>query len=94
MAVEPTRSQNSTVTVRRDVGAAPPSCAPAAIAEARVSGVRSAPCSAGHGRHASHDGRGRPRLAVSKRIGIDYAGEAKDWPLRFYDADSAAVSRR
>ena len=36
----------------------------------------------------------RPHLAVSPRIGVDYAGEAKDWPLRFYDADSAAVSRR
>jgi DNA-3-methyladenine glycosylase len=37
--------------------------------------------------------RRRPRLAVSPRIGVDYAGEAKDWPLRFFDADSAAVSR-
>jgi DNA-3-methyladenine glycosylase len=36
----------------------------------------------------------RTRLAVSTRIGVDYAGEAKDWPLRFYDVDSAAVSRR
>jgi DNA-3-methyladenine glycosylase len=34
----------------------------------------------------------RPRLGVSPRIGIDYAGEAKDWPLRFFDKDSAAVS--
>jgi len=39
-------------------------------------------------------GRGRPRLAVSRRIGIDYAGDAKDWPLRFYDRDSEAVSVR
>ncbi|HTO76362.1 MAG TPA: DNA-3-methyladenine glycosylase [Thermoanaerobaculia bacterium] len=36
----------------------------------------------------------RPRLAVAKRIGVDYAGDAAAWPLRFYDADSAAVSRR
>ncbi|HKD16902.1 MAG TPA: DNA-3-methyladenine glycosylase [Thermoanaerobaculia bacterium] len=34
----------------------------------------------------------RPRLTVAARIGVDYAGEAKDWPLRFYDSDSAAVS--
>ena len=37
--------------------------------------------------------RPRLRLGVSPRIGIDYAGDAKDWPLRFYDADSPAVSR-
>jgi DNA-3-methyladenine glycosylase len=36
----------------------------------------------------------RPRLAVATRIGVDYAGDAAAWPLRFYDADSAAVSRR
>jgi DNA-3-methyladenine glycosylase len=35
----------------------------------------------------------RPRLVVTPRIGVDYAGEAKDWPLRFYDADSSSVSR-
>jgi DNA-3-methyladenine glycosylase len=34
----------------------------------------------------------RPRIAVSPRIGVDYAGEAKDWPLRFFDPDSPAVS--
>jgi DNA-3-methyladenine glycosylase len=34
----------------------------------------------------------RPRLVVSRRIGVDYAGEAKDWPLRFCNRDSAAVS--
>ena len=39
--------------------------------------------------------RGRlPRIAVATRIGVDYAGDAAAWPLRFYDADSAAVSRR
>jgi DNA-3-methyladenine glycosylase len=36
----------------------------------------------------------RPAIEVSRRIGIDYAGEAKDWPLRFYDRGSAAVSVR
>ena len=34
----------------------------------------------------------RPEIGVSARIGVDYAGEAKDWPLRFYDLDSFAVS--
>ena len=38
--------------------------------------------------------RRRRRLAVTPRIGIDYAGEAKDWPLRFYDRDSPGVSVR
>ncbi|HWZ84783.1 MAG TPA: DNA-3-methyladenine glycosylase [Thermoanaerobaculia bacterium] len=35
----------------------------------------------------------RPRLGVCPRIGVDYAGEAKDWPLRFFDKNSPAVSR-
>jgi DNA-3-methyladenine glycosylase len=34
----------------------------------------------------------RPRIGISPRIGIDYAGDAKDWPLRFFAKDSAAVS--
>ena len=38
--------------------------------------------------------RSRRRLLVTPRIGIDYAGEAKDWPLRFVDSASAAVSVR
>jgi DNA-3-methyladenine glycosylase len=38
-------------------------------------------------------GRGKhTALGVSKRIGVDYAGEAADWPLRFFDRNSAAVS--
>jgi DNA-3-methyladenine glycosylase len=37
--------------------------------------------------------RARRRLGVSPRIGIDYAGDARHWPLRFYDPSSAAVSR-
>jgi DNA-3-methyladenine glycosylase len=32
-------------------------------------------------------------LGVSPRIGIDYAGAARSWPLRFYDTGSASVSR-
>lgn len=36
----------------------------------------------------------RPRLGLSPRIGVDYAGEAAAWPLRFFDLDSTAVSRR
>ncbi len=35
---------------------------------------------------------GVPRIAVTPRIGIDYAGSAKEWPLRFFDLDSPAVS--
>jgi len=38
-----------------------------------------------HGKH--------PEVGVGRRVGIDYAGEAKDWPLRFFDLNSAAVSR-
>ncbi len=37
--------------------------------------------------------RRRRRPGVSPRIGIDYAGDAKDWPLRFYDKHSDSVSR-
>jgi DNA-3-methyladenine glycosylase len=36
----------------------------------------------------------RPRIGVSPRIGVDYAGDAAAWPLRFFDLDSPAVSRR
>ncbi len=38
-------------------------------------------------------GRRRP-LGVSRRIGVDYAGEAASWPLRFFDRRSPAVSGR
>ena len=31
-------------------------------------------------------------IAVSPRIGVDYAGEAALWPLRFFDKNSPAVS--
>jgi DNA-3-methyladenine glycosylase len=37
--------------------------------------------------------RRRRHLGVSPRIGIGYAGDARHWPLRFYDEDSASVSR-
>jgi DNA-3-methyladenine glycosylase len=36
----------------------------------------------------------RPLIGTSPRIGVDYAGKASGWPLRFFDLDSAAVSRR
>ncbi|MGH9316066.1 MAG: DNA-3-methyladenine glycosylase [Thermoanaerobaculia bacterium] len=36
----------------------------------------------------------RPRIGVSPRVGVDYAGEAAAWPLRFFDLDSPAVSGR
>jgi DNA-3-methyladenine glycosylase len=32
------------------------------------------------------------RIGTSRRIGVDYAGEAAAWPLRFFDMDSDAVS--
>lgn len=32
-------------------------------------------------------------IAVSKRIGVDYAGEAAAWPWRFYIRDNPHVSR-
>jgi len=31
-------------------------------------------------------------VGVSQRIGVDYAGEAAHWPLRFFDRNSEAVS--
>jgi DNA-3-methyladenine glycosylase len=31
-------------------------------------------------------------IGVSKRIGVEYAGESADWPLRFFDINSPAVS--
>ncbi len=33
-----------------------------------------------------------PEIGVSARIGVDYAGTAKDWPLRFYVMHSPALS--
>jgi DNA-3-methyladenine glycosylase len=35
----------------------------------------------------------QPRIRKSKRIGVEYAKEWKDKLLRFYDADSSAVSK-
>ena len=31
-------------------------------------------------------------IGSSKRIGVDYAGEAADWPLRFFDRNSNSLS--
>jgi DNA-3-methyladenine glycosylase len=36
--------------------------------------------------------RRRAAIGVSSRIGVDYAGEAAAWPLRFFDRGSGAVS--
>ncbi len=36
--------------------------------------------------------RGKNQIGASPRIGVDYAGEARDWPLRFFDLQSGAVS--
>jgi 3-methyladenine DNA glycosylase Mpg len=36
----------------------------------------------------------RPRIRKAKRIGVDYAGEWKHRLLRFYDANSPAVTKR
>ena len=33
-----------------------------------------------------------PKTGVTPRIGVDYAGAAKHWPLRFFDMDSSAIS--
>jgi DNA-3-methyladenine glycosylase len=35
----------------------------------------------------------RPKIAVSARVGVAYAGEIADAPWRFFDAESAHVSR-
>ena len=37
-------------------------------------------------------GKTRAEIGVSPRIGVDYAGEAALWPLRFFDKNSPAVS--
>jgi DNA-3-methyladenine glycosylase len=40
------------------------------------------------------DGPSPKKIITTKRIGVDYAGKWKDARLRFYDAESDAVSRR
>lgn len=39
-----------------------------------------------------HDGPAPERIAVSARIGVDYAGAWAQAPLRYFDSDSRAVS--
>jgi DNA-3-methyladenine glycosylase len=39
-----------------------------------------------------HSNGERRAIGVSRRIGIDYAGEAAEWPLRFFDTRSKAIS--
>ncbi len=36
--------------------------------------------------------RSQARIGVSPRVGVDYAGDARQWPLRFFDLNSTAVS--
>ena len=43
--------------------------------------------------HLLDDGR-RPAVLATTRVGVDYSGEWRDAPLRFYDAASLAVSKR
>jgi DNA-3-methyladenine glycosylase len=35
---------------------------------------------------------GNSLIGKSKRIGVEYAGEAAEWPLRFFDLNSRAIS--
>lgn len=37
---------------------------------------------------------GEGEVMVTARIGVDYAGEARGWPLRFYVANSRSLSRK
>jgi len=39
-----------------------------------------------------HSGVQCSSINTTRRIGVDYAGEAADWPLRFFDSRSKAVS--
>jgi DNA-3-methyladenine glycosylase len=39
------------------------------------------------------DRRSDVEIGVAARIGVDYAGEAKNWPLRYFDLHSPSVSR-
>ncbi len=41
-----------------------------------------------------HDPDYRPRIRRAKRIGVEYAGEWKNKPLRFFDDKSKAVTHR
>jgi DNA-3-methyladenine glycosylase len=41
----------------------------------------------------TQDVHSRPRIVTGPRVGVDYAGEWVDAPLRFVDADSSAVSK-
>jgi DNA-3-methyladenine glycosylase len=41
-----------------------------------------------------HDPDCRPRIRRAKRIGVEYAGEWKNKPLRFFDGKSTAVTHR
>lgn len=40
------------------------------------------------------DGERAEKIVATRRIGVDYAGEAADWPLRFYLSGNPFVSKR
>lgn len=48
---------------------------------------------AGEKMYFLEDANDRPRVVRTRRVGVDYAKEWRDASLRFYDGDSAAVSR-
>lgn len=39
-----------------------------------------------------HDKSECRTIGTTRRIGVDYAGEAADWPLRYFDTGSTAIS--
>ena len=47
----------------------------------------------GNSLYVLDDPTDRPRVIATRRVGVDYAGEWKDRPFRFLDADSRAVSK-
>jgi DNA-3-methyladenine glycosylase len=48
----------------------------------------------GNALYLLHDSEYRPRIGRAKRIGVEYAGEWKNKPLRFFDDKSKAVIHR
>lgn len=43
---------------------------------------------------AAGGGAAPEEIVAAPRVGVDYAGEAAQWPLRFYVSGSSAVSKR
>ena len=60
-----------------------------------ITGADSGRDLAGSGEFEIRVGREKEtRVEISPRIGVDYAGEAREWPLRFAVSGNPAVSRR